>query len=126
MKQKRNFSGVTLIEVMVAILIIAIGVLGAANFRYYCVTDAKKADVQINAARIASMLLEDWKAVGGITSYNPADTNPNNGDLTQFPSQFTISNTSSPPAPAWRLATKLASYEIKDLNNNIVYYIIIF
>jgi hypothetical protein len=71
MANKKHTTGLTLIEVMVAVFIIAVAVIGAMGFRFYCVTDAKKADVQINAVRIGSMLLENWKANIGDTHYNP-------------------------------------------------------
>jgi prepilin-type N-terminal cleavage/methylation domain-containing protein len=77
-------AGLTLIEIMVVVLLIAIAVLGAMGFRLYCITDAKKADVQVNATRIASMLLENWKANLGDTNYNPHD------QLLTFSSQFSI------------------------------------
>jgi prepilin-type N-terminal cleavage/methylation domain-containing protein len=58
-------AGLTLIEVMVVVLLIAVAVVGTMGFRLYCVTDAKKADAQAGAARIASMILENWKGNGG-------------------------------------------------------------
>jgi prepilin-type N-terminal cleavage/methylation domain-containing protein len=106
-KRQRN-KGLTLIELMVVVLIISVAVIGAMGFRFYCVSDAKKADVQVNAARIASMILENWKGMGGTTSYNPADTDPANGDLKLFSSQFTIEKNGS-------------TYRIQDLANGVWY-----
>jgi len=76
-----NKTGFTLIEVMVAMVVIIIGVMGAMGFRYYCVLDAKKADVQITAARIATLLLEDWKGMGG-SAYVPNTSLPSSSGLT--------------------------------------------
>ena len=66
MAAKRNtrVKGLTLIEIMVAVLIIAVAVISAASFRYYCVLDAKKADVQVTAGRLAWALLESWRSRG--------------------------------------------------------------
>ena len=76
-----NKTGFTLIEVMVAMVVIIIGVMGAMGFRYYCVLDAKKADVQMTAARIATLLLEDWKGMGGL-AYVPNTSLPSSSGLT--------------------------------------------
>jgi prepilin-type N-terminal cleavage/methylation domain-containing protein len=81
-----NKTGFTLIEVMITMVVITIGVTGAMGFRYYCVLDAKKADVQITAARIATLLLEDWKGTGGVAigslAYNPMVALPESTGLT--------------------------------------------
>jgi len=63
--------GVTLIEVMVAILLLLIAVVGAINFRFFCAMDARKADVHINATRLGLTLLESWRGAGGKDSFNP-------------------------------------------------------
>jgi len=70
---KRHASGLTLIEVMVAMAVIIVGIIGAMGFRYYSILDARKADVQIGASRLSSMLLEGWKSAAG---YSAADTEP--------------------------------------------------
>ena len=93
-KRAKFAPAVTLIEIMVAILILSIAVLGASGFRYYTAMDARKADVQITAARLASHLLNGWKGVGGYSGYSiydlldpddydpsdPNDYNPNDTD----------------------------------------------
>jgi type II secretory pathway pseudopilin PulG len=71
-KRKSRFTGVTLIEVVVAMVIIMVAVLGAMGYRYYSVLDARKAKVQITAARLGSMLLENWKGTGGRAYPNDA------------------------------------------------------
>ncbi len=65
--------GLTLIEVMIAILILSITVLATSGFRYYAAMDARKADVQITAARLASLLLSSWKGSGGYSGYSKYD-----------------------------------------------------
>ena len=70
-KRKKQNSGLSLIEVMVAISVMLIAVIGAMGFRYYCTLDARKADIQVTATRLASMLLEDWAGNGGSSDYDP-------------------------------------------------------
>jgi Tfp pilus assembly protein PilV len=88
-----NKTGFTLVEVMVAMVIIIIGIVGAMGFRYFCVLDAKKADAQITAARIATLLLEDWKGAGGL-AYVP------NTNLSSS-SGLTVAASSTGPAAAF-------------------------
>ena len=83
-RKKRN-AGLTLIEVMVGMVIIIVGVLGAAAYRYYSTLDARKADIHITTARIGSMLLETWKATGGSSDFDP---------LTEFASELAITTNS--------------------------------
>lgn len=65
--------GLTLIEVMIAILILSITALATSGFRYYAAMDARKADVQITAARLASLILSGWKGCGGYSGYSKYD-----------------------------------------------------
>jgi prepilin-type N-terminal cleavage/methylation domain-containing protein len=116
-KTKSN-AGLTLIEVMVVIIIISVAVIGAMSFRYHSVEDAKKADVHIGAARVGSMLLENWKGMGGLSGYNPTSQFG-----TLFSSQYAITPTTAASAPSPCLATKLTSCQIKDLKNNVYYYV---
>ncbi len=83
--RKKRTAGLTLIEVMVSVVIIVVGVLGAAGYRYYCALDARKADIQITTARVGSMLLETWKATGGSSDFDP---------LTEFASELAITTNS--------------------------------
>jgi len=65
-------SAVTLIEVMAAIVIVAIAVIGASGYRYYSTLDARRADFQNAAARIALLLCENWRGRGyDCTTYDP-------------------------------------------------------
>ena len=63
-KQKSR-SGVTLIEITVAMVVIMVAIIGAMGYRYYSILDARKARVHITAARLGSTLLESWKGSGG-------------------------------------------------------------
>ena len=72
-KRAKFATAVTLIEIMVAILILSVAVLGASGFRYYAAMDARKADVQMTAARLASLILSGWKGGGGYSGYSKYD-----------------------------------------------------
>jgi prepilin-type N-terminal cleavage/methylation domain-containing protein len=61
----------SLIELMVAVTIIAIAAVGGLEYQYYAVKHSRIAHTQITATRTAQLLLEDWKSVAGLTSYNP-------------------------------------------------------
>jgi len=60
----KSRTAVTLIEVMAAIVILVIAVLGASGYRYYSTLDARRADFQNAAARIALLLCENWRGRG--------------------------------------------------------------
>jgi prepilin-type N-terminal cleavage/methylation domain-containing protein len=85
-------SGLTLIEVMLAVTVLVVGILGAMMFRYYSALDARKADVQVGAGRVALLILEGWKGAAGAvvpTGYNPAEDIALNKDIS-------ISGTNNP------------------------------
>ncbi len=72
-KRSKFAAAVTLIEVMIAILILSITALATSGFRYHAATNARVADVQITAARLASLLLTGWKCSGGYSGYSKYD-----------------------------------------------------
>lgn len=73
MNDNRKFSsGLTLVEAMVAMVLLAIVVLGALGYQYYAALHARIARAQIVATRTAQLLLEDWKSTGGSTEYDPS------------------------------------------------------
>lgn len=64
--------GFTLVEIMAALVILAVAVLGASGYRYYAALDARKAAMQAGASRVATLLCESWRGVEGDESYDPA------------------------------------------------------
>lgn len=68
-----NGAGITLVEIMVTTVIIAVAVIGAAGYRYHSTLNARKADVQITAARLALLMLDSWKGQGGYSGYSKYD-----------------------------------------------------
>ena len=65
-------SGFTLTEVMVAMTVLVTVTLGAMNFQYYAALLGRSASSQMTAIHTAQLLVEDWKSVGGASSYDPA------------------------------------------------------
>ncbi|MBN2456981.1 MAG: prepilin-type N-terminal cleavage/methylation domain-containing protein [Sedimentisphaerales bacterium] len=63
--------GVTLIEIMASIAVLCVAVVGTGGYRYYSALDAKKASMQITAARAGLLLCENWRGLSGSESYDP-------------------------------------------------------
>ena len=70
-RQFKRFKGALLIEVMVAMVVLAIAALGALSYQYHAARQARLAQAQMTATRTAQLLLEDWKSTGGSTDYDP-------------------------------------------------------
>jgi len=66
---KRNHKALTLVEVMVAIVILSIAVTGSLGYQYYAAKQARIAKIELAATHIAHLLLEDWKSTGGSGEY---------------------------------------------------------
>lgn len=91
MKLPKRNTGLTLVEILIAMTLILVVVIGAMSFRYHAVMDAREADARITAARVGSMLLNAWVARVGDTSFDPvAEFNPG------IPILVSASGTSSP------------------------------
>ena len=98
MKNKKN-KGITLIEVMVAAVLVVVAILGAMAYRYVTALDAKKADMQISASRVGLLLIEGWKGSAGSAGFDPTSEFSagivivNSGSLgLSMPSGFTALN----------------------------------
>jgi len=76
-KKRKIAAAVTLIEVIVATVVLAVAVLGASGYRSYAMLDARKASMQRTAAAIALSLCENWRGRGlaHTENYDPADPN---------------------------------------------------
>jgi len=75
MKRKQN-KGVTLVEVMAALVIALVIAIGVMSYQYAAAQHARMTDVRVTASRIGLFFLEDWVAVWGIADdsiYDPLD-----------------------------------------------------
>jgi prepilin-type N-terminal cleavage/methylation domain-containing protein len=68
-------TGLTLVEVMMAVSVIVIAALGTLCYEYLCVDHVHIARAQLTATRIGQLLIEDWKSTGGALDYSPEDLN---------------------------------------------------
>ena len=62
----------TLVEIMVAMLVLAIAAIGALGYQYHATGHARIGRAQITATRTAQLLLEDWMSTGGSEEYDPS------------------------------------------------------
>jgi len=69
---RKTGRGMTLIEVMIAMVVVIVGVLGAMMYRYSSALDARKADIHLGAERVALLVLESWKGAGGRLDFDPS------------------------------------------------------
>jgi prepilin-type N-terminal cleavage/methylation domain-containing protein len=70
-KRLKSAGAFTLVEVMAAILILAVAVLGTSGYRYYSALDARKAAMRTTAAGIGLLLCENWRGIQGSETYDP-------------------------------------------------------
>lgn len=70
-RQLNRSKGMSLIEVMIAIAVLAVVMVGSLMYRYYTTLDEKEAEEQTAASRIATLLCESWRGVKGAEDYDP-------------------------------------------------------
>jgi prepilin-type N-terminal cleavage/methylation domain-containing protein len=70
-KLKRS-GGMTLLEIMVAMVVLAIAAIGALGYQYHAARHGNIAKLEMIATRTAQLLLEDWKSTGGDEYYDPS------------------------------------------------------
>jgi Tfp pilus assembly protein PilV len=63
--------GASLVEVMLALLVLMVVTLGSANYRYLTALDLRNAREQLTGADLAVTLLGVWQGMGGSESYGP-------------------------------------------------------
>ncbi len=64
-------SGLSLIEVMVAISVLSIAVFGTASYRYYSTLDTQRAEMRLAATRLGLLFCESWRGDSGDVNYDP-------------------------------------------------------
>lgn len=109
--QPKHKAGFTLIEIAIATVIFVVIILGTSAFRYTAALAARKADLQIAAARAALLLCKGWEGVKGDQNYDPVD---------HFSSELMIEySDEGPEVPAD--FTALGSYKV--ITDDVNYYI---
>ena len=107
--QKRRYRGFTLVDSLLAGVVIMIAVIGTMCFRYYAMTNAVKASMRLTAARTASAMLENWRGLDGASNFNP---------VSHLGDQLDITSDEGPDEPSGY--TPLGSFKIEI--NNATYY----
>jgi hypothetical protein len=82
--------GMSLVDAMIAVVILLIALLGTFTLRSTAVLDGRRANAQMTAARIALMLCESWRGINGDETYDP---------VTHLGSDFKVSEGSGPANP---------------------------
>ena len=108
-RRLQHSKGVSLIEIMIAIAVIQVAIVGTSAYRYYSILDTHKATARITAARITLLFCENWRGVKGAEDYDPA---------TYSDVGLTITTGSGPDAP--EEFTSLGSYTV--ISNGFTYY----
>ncbi len=82
-------AGFTLVEQVVAAAILTIAALGALQYEYFAAGHARIAQVQTAAARVAQLLIEDWKSTAGSVEYDPSALGLGFSNAGSAPADFT-------------------------------------
>lgn len=75
MKRKQK-KGVTLVEVMAALVIALVIAIGVMSYQYAAAMNARKADMRATANRLGLLILDSWKAAKNSYPFNPDDYEP--------------------------------------------------
>ncbi|MBN1764867.1 MAG: prepilin-type N-terminal cleavage/methylation domain-containing protein [Sedimentisphaerales bacterium] len=67
----KSTSGFSLVEVMIAIVILGIGIFGTMKYQYEATKQTLIAQAHTTSTRVAQLILENWKATGGSPNYRP-------------------------------------------------------
>jgi len=67
----RPSGGMTLIELMVALLLLSVASVAALYYQYHAVKQAKRAEAEVTVTRTARLLIENWKNRGGDEFFEP-------------------------------------------------------
>lgn len=70
-KRLRFAAGLTLVEIMAAVGVLSVAVIGACGYRYYAALDARKAGMLKTASDLALLLTESWRGVQGDETFDP-------------------------------------------------------
>lgn len=82
--------GFTLVEILVAMMVLAFAAIGAMGYEYHAASQERAALARLTAARTAQLLLDDWKSEGGSTSYTPKNLNLGFSDADDASGNFTV------------------------------------
>jgi hypothetical protein len=90
-KKSKHACGFTFTEIMGAILVLTVAVLGASAYRYHATLDVRKADLQTTGARVTCLLCETWRGSSDPNTFDP---------INHFSSELTVESVMLSEAPA--------------------------
>lgn len=103
-KRPKQARGFTFTEVMGAILVLIVAVLGTSAYRYHATLDVRKAELKTTGARIGCLLCETWRGSSDPNAFDP---------VSHFGTELTIKSLTSPEGPGVPSGyTELGTYEI--------------
>jgi prepilin-type N-terminal cleavage/methylation domain-containing protein len=70
-KKQSSRNGFTLVELIVASLVLGVVSVAAVGFQYQARRMALRANAEMTAARTARMVLDNWKKTGGDANFDP-------------------------------------------------------
>ena len=68
----RRYRALTLTEILAAAAILTVVVLATTKCRYHSTLDAKRANMQMTAARMGLTFCESWRGIKGAETYDPS------------------------------------------------------
>lgn len=82
-KTHKSGAGLSIIEVVIAMLFASIMIVGTVGFSYYSQLNVHKAEVYNSSVGAAELFLNDWKAAGGASNYDPIQRLSGQMEITQ-------------------------------------------
>jgi prepilin-type N-terminal cleavage/methylation domain-containing protein len=70
-KRSKPSGGFTFTEVMAAIVILTVAVLGTSAYRYHATVDVRKANLKTTGARVGCLLSETWRGSADPNTFDP-------------------------------------------------------
>ncbi len=99
--------GFSMVEAIVAMLVMSIIILGTVGVQYRSSLDSQRAEVNANASRIALLLTEAWRGSGGNDTFDP---------VAEFGSDLTLQMGQGPLMPSGFILLGKYEVELESIN----------
>ena len=108
--------GFTLLELIIAAVIVGILSVGALGYEYHAMRNVRHAEVQVMASQVGKTILDVWKGLRGVNYYDPA---------TLLGTKLAISSSAIGPTPGadsdGGLFTTLGRYQV--VSDAVTFYV---
>jgi hypothetical protein len=81
----RSRRGASLVDTLVAVIILLIALIGTTTFRYGAALGGRQACARTAAARVALVICESWRGLDGDETYDPTQLAGGNFQITESP-----------------------------------------